>query len=141
MSSEALFGLSILMSFVAFGVVTKLYIWPRLRPMVREEALLVLVIPHTFRFVGLSFLVPGVVSPSLSPPILHVQRPMGIWARPSLRFLPSRRSPLAFCGRSSSCGCSTYGVLSTSCTRCIRAGSASAVALARWAPRFTFQQF
>jgi hypothetical protein len=26
-----------------------------------------LVIPHTFRFVGLSFLIPGVVSPSLSP--------------------------------------------------------------------------
>jgi len=67
MSSEALFGLSVLMSFVAFGIVTKLYIWPRLRAMVREEALLPLVVPHTFRFVGLSFLVPGVVSPSLSP--------------------------------------------------------------------------
>jgi hypothetical protein len=32
----------------------------------REEALLPLVIPHTFRFLGLSFLVPGVASPSLS---------------------------------------------------------------------------
>src|SRR5262249_1201293 len=28
--------------------------------------LIALVVPHTFRFVGLSFLVPGVVSPSLS---------------------------------------------------------------------------
>jgi hypothetical protein len=66
MNSLALFGLSILMSFIAFGIVTKVYIWPRLRVMRREDALIPLVIPHTFRFVGLSFLIPGVVSPSLS---------------------------------------------------------------------------
>jgi hypothetical protein len=65
MGIQALFGLSILMSFVAFGVVTKLYIWPRLRRLERDQALLPLVVPHTFRFIGLSFLVPGVVSPSL----------------------------------------------------------------------------
>lgn len=65
MGIQALFGLSILMSFVAFGVVTKLYIWPRLRSLERDQALLPLVVPHTFRFIGLSFLVPGVVSPSL----------------------------------------------------------------------------
>jgi hypothetical protein len=67
MTSEAVLGLSVLMSLLAFGIVTKLYIWPRLRIMGRDEALLPLVIPHTFRFVGLSFLVPGVVSPSLPP--------------------------------------------------------------------------
>src|SRR5262245_31158791 len=67
MNSDALFGLSILMSFLAVGLVTKVYIWPRLRMMPRTDALIPLVIPHTFRFVGLSFLVPGVVSPSLSP--------------------------------------------------------------------------
>jgi hypothetical protein len=66
MAIEALFGVSVLMSFVAFGIVTKLYIWPRLSVMRREDALLPLLVPHTFRFVGLSFLVPGVVSPSLS---------------------------------------------------------------------------
>ena len=66
MDMQAVFGLSILMSFVAFGLVTKLYIWPRLRNLQRDDALLPLVLPHTFRFVGLSFLVPGVVSPSLS---------------------------------------------------------------------------
>jgi hypothetical protein len=65
MDMQAIFGLSILMSFVAFGLVTKLYIWPRLRNLERDDALLPLVLPHTFRFVGLSFLVPGVVSPSL----------------------------------------------------------------------------
>ena len=31
MNTAALFGLSILMSFIAFGIVTKLYIWPRIR--------------------------------------------------------------------------------------------------------------
>ena len=66
MNSDALFGLSILMSFIAFGIVTKLYIWPRLRTMSRDAALVPLVVPHTFRFIGLSFLIPGVVSPSLS---------------------------------------------------------------------------
>jgi hypothetical protein len=65
MNSDALFGLSILMSFIAFGIVTKLYIWPRLRVMRREDALIPLVVPHTFRFVGLSFLIPGVASRSL----------------------------------------------------------------------------
>jgi len=64
---EALFGISVLLSFIAFGIVTALYIWPRLKSMRREDALTALAVPHTFRFVGLSFLVPGVVSPSLPP--------------------------------------------------------------------------
>ena len=65
MDIQALFGLSVLMSFVAFGLVTKLYIWPRLRTVQRDDAIVSLMVPHTFRFIGLSFLVPGVVSPSL----------------------------------------------------------------------------
>jgi hypothetical protein len=67
MNSNALFGLSILMSFIALAIITKVYIWPRLRVMRGSDALIPLLIPHTFRFVGLSFLIPGVVSPSLSP--------------------------------------------------------------------------
>jgi len=55
------------MSFVASGIVAKLYIAPKLQAKRRGDALLPLVIPHIFRFVGLSFLVSGVVSPSLSP--------------------------------------------------------------------------
>jgi hypothetical protein len=65
MNIQALFGLSIFMSFIAFGLVTHLYIRPRLRILERDDALIPLVVPHTFRFIGLSFLVPGVVSPSL----------------------------------------------------------------------------
>lgn len=59
MDVQALFGISILMSFVTFGLVTKLYIWPHLQGRERNEALLALVVPHAFRFVGLSFIVPG----------------------------------------------------------------------------------
>jgi hypothetical protein len=43
----------------------RLYLWPWLQTLDRNDALLPLVVLHTFRFVGLSFLVPGVVSPSL----------------------------------------------------------------------------
>ena len=66
MNVFALFGISTLMSLVSSGVIAQLYAWPRLRMMNRDQALLVLVAPHMFlRFIGLSFLVPGVVSPSL----------------------------------------------------------------------------
>jgi hypothetical protein len=65
MNVQVVFGLSVLLSFVAFGLLTKLYIVPRVRVLNGEDALMPLVVPHTFRFVGLSFLVPGVVSPSL----------------------------------------------------------------------------
>ncbi len=58
------FGLSILMSFVAFGLITRLYILPRLRTLRKDRALVSLIVPQAFRFIGLSFLVPGVVSPS-----------------------------------------------------------------------------
>src|SRR5262245_16614937 len=65
MPIQAVFGIGVLMSFVAFGLVTRLYIWPRLRQLDRDSAILALVVPHTFRFIGLAFLVPGVVSPTL----------------------------------------------------------------------------
>ena len=68
MDTRALFGLSALMSFVASCVFAKLYVWPRLRSLDRRDALVPLVTPHMFfRFIGLSFLVPGVVSSSLPP--------------------------------------------------------------------------
>lgn len=65
MDSGALFGLSVLMGFGAFGMVTKIYLLPPLRAMRREHALTALVIPHVFRFIGLCFLIPGVVGASL----------------------------------------------------------------------------
>src|SRR5262245_47045907 len=67
MPVEAVFWLSMLLSFVATAIVAKLYIAPKLREKRRDDALLPLIVPHLFRFVGLSFLVPGVVSSSLPP--------------------------------------------------------------------------
>ena len=60
----AFFG-SIAFSLIAWGIVTARYIWPRLRLRQRSEALRPLLILHSFRFIGLAFLVPGVVSPDL----------------------------------------------------------------------------
>jgi len=65
MDNNALFGLSALMGLVVSSLVAKLYVWPRVRTMDRNDAVRVLAAPHMFRFIGLSFLVPGVVSPSL----------------------------------------------------------------------------
>jgi hypothetical protein len=63
MNTLAIFGIGILMNFVSSATVAALFIWPRLRAVNRNEALLWLVVPHMFlRFIGLSFLVPGVVS-------------------------------------------------------------------------------
>src|SRR5229473_5353649 len=66
MDPRAIFGINILMSFVSSVVIAKLYVWPRLRTMNRYDSLIRLVAPHMFlRFIGLSFLVPGVVSSRL----------------------------------------------------------------------------
>jgi hypothetical protein len=65
MPLDPIFGLNILGSFLAFGLVAQLYVWPRLEQLKKQDALAILVVPHAFRFIGLSFLEPGVVSPSL----------------------------------------------------------------------------
>ena len=59
------FFMSIAFSFIAWGIVTARYVWPELRLRPRAEALRPLLILHSFRFLGLAFLVPGVVSPDL----------------------------------------------------------------------------
>lgn len=62
---QALFGISVVFGFVAWAVVAALYIWPVLQTRSRIEALKPLLVLHAFRFIGLSFLIPGVVSPDL----------------------------------------------------------------------------
>jgi hypothetical protein len=67
MDRRAIFGLSVLMSFVASGLVAGLYVWPVVSRSGTADALAALVLVHAYRFVGLAFLVPGVVSEGLSP--------------------------------------------------------------------------
>jgi hypothetical protein len=65
MQTQLAFFVSIAFSFIAWGIVGARYIWPKLRLRPRAEALRPLLILHSFRFMGLAFLVPGVVSPDL----------------------------------------------------------------------------
>jgi len=65
------FFVSIAFSLVAWSIVAVQYIWPELRSRPRAEALRPLLILHSFRFIGLAFMVPGVVSPDLPPAFAH----------------------------------------------------------------------
>jgi uncharacterized membrane protein len=65
MPAQLYFFASIVFAFIAWGSVTTRYLWPRLRLLPRAEALRPILILHSFRFVGLAFVVPGVVSPDL----------------------------------------------------------------------------
>jgi len=65
MEPRAVFGVSVVLSLVVWGIIGARDIWPALRRRPRAEALRPLLLLHAFRFVGLAFLVPGVVSPEL----------------------------------------------------------------------------
>jgi hypothetical protein len=65
------FFMSIAFGLIAWGIVTTRYIWPELRHRQPAEALRPLLILHSFRFIGLAFLVPGVVSVDLPAAFAH----------------------------------------------------------------------
>jgi hypothetical protein len=65
MNIRLIFGICVALGVVAWSVFGARYIWPALRDRSRADALRPLVMLHAFRFVGLAFLVPGVVSPDL----------------------------------------------------------------------------
>jgi len=71
MLSQLCFFVNIAFSFIAWGIVAARYIWPELRLRQPAEALRPLLILHSFRFIGLAFLVPGVVSPDLPSAFAH----------------------------------------------------------------------
>src|SRR6516165_11383401 len=71
MPQQLMFFVSIAFSVIVWGIVTSRYIWPELRLRPRVEALRPLLILHSFRFIGLAFLVPGVVSHDLPPAFAH----------------------------------------------------------------------
>jgi hypothetical protein len=65
MQPQAIFGINVLFAFVVWGLVGAQYLWPALQRRSRADALRLILVLHAFRFVGLAFLVPGVVSPHL----------------------------------------------------------------------------
>ncbi len=65
MDMVAIFGLQIFLSVVVCSLLAKWFLAPWLREKTQRESLFWLTLPHATRHVGLVFLVPGVVAPSL----------------------------------------------------------------------------
>jgi hypothetical protein len=65
MPSPALFGIGVTFGLAAWGAVAWHYVWPALREHPGPGNLKPILLLHAFRFLGLAFLVPGVVSPEL----------------------------------------------------------------------------
>jgi hypothetical protein len=65
MPFPVLFGISAMFGLAVWGAVAGLYIWPALRGRPGPESLKPILLLHAFRFLGLAFLLPGVVSPEL----------------------------------------------------------------------------
>ena len=65
MSPELLFQLHLVLGYVAWLLCFRVYVWPRLKSMDPFEAQRAIATLHSFRFFGLVFILPGVVSPDL----------------------------------------------------------------------------
>ncbi|HEY4168594.1 MAG TPA: hypothetical protein VGM96_17540 [Reyranella sp.] len=65
MSTQLVFQIHLVLGYVAWGLCFGAYIWPRLKAMEPVEAQRAIATLHSFRFFGLVFIVPGVVSPDL----------------------------------------------------------------------------
>ena len=65
MSTETLFQTHLVLGYVAWLLCFGVYVWPRLKSMDQVQAQRAIATLHTFRFFGLVFLLPGVVSPDL----------------------------------------------------------------------------
>ena len=116
MSQLAVYGTAIAFGFLAWGLGTSHYIWPELRGRSNADALLPLLLLHCFRFLGLAFVVPGIVSricPLASQPRLRLDLIAAVLAVLALAAGLQTKLP--------SSGCSTRGEPATSSTPSIRA--------------------
>ena len=67
MDSFQIFGLQFWLSLIGYGLIAKWYVAPRLAALPVHDALMPLLFPHAFRHLGMVFLVPAVVAPTLPP--------------------------------------------------------------------------
>ena len=65
MSTEILFQTHLVLGYVAWLLCFSAYVWPWLKSMDRIAAQRAIATLHSFRFFGLVFILPGVVSPNL----------------------------------------------------------------------------
>ncbi|HEX4230330.1 MAG TPA: hypothetical protein VHZ07_16760 [Bryobacteraceae bacterium] len=65
MSPQIIFPLDLVLGYIAWLLCFSTYVWPRLKAMDSVNAQRSIATFHSFRFIGLVFLVPGVVGPNL----------------------------------------------------------------------------
>lgn len=65
MDTLAIFGLQLVLSLIVYALVAKWYVSPWLSAKPIHLALIVLIFPHAFRHIGMTFFVPGVVAQPL----------------------------------------------------------------------------
>ena len=65
MSPAAVFQIHLVLGYVPWLLCFGAYVWPRLKAMDQVEAQCAIATLHSFRFLGLVFIVPGVVGPNL----------------------------------------------------------------------------
>ncbi len=65
MNGFQIFGVQFLLSLVVYGLLAKWHVEPALARLPLHDALIPLLVPHAFRHLGLVFLVPAVVAPTL----------------------------------------------------------------------------
>src|SRR5204863_9429330 len=66
MSTDLIFPTQVVLAFVTIGLLARWYVAPRLAGLPRESALQPLLVVQTFRYIGLGFLAPALVRPSLA---------------------------------------------------------------------------
>jgi hypothetical protein len=72
METAILFAISVLMSLIIWNKISKEYLWPRVKDRELKKAVQPVLILHSFRFAGLSFLMPGIVRAGLNPCLPHL---------------------------------------------------------------------
>lgn len=65
--TDPILPLSIAMSLLSLGFIAKWYVMPVLSAMARARALTPLLLFHSFRHIGMAFLIPGITSQALDP--------------------------------------------------------------------------
>lgn len=65
MTPSQILPLQFALSLLAYATLARWVVHPWLRTLPNNTALSILVFPHTFRFIGMTLLVPGVVGPDL----------------------------------------------------------------------------
>ena len=62
---EAILPIGVTFGLIASALIAVWYIWPQIKSAAPREALIPLIIPHCFRYLGLSFLIHGVTTAPL----------------------------------------------------------------------------